>query len=48
MKEDCHDNEKIFTEAEDYHARSGCAAIAATLGFIALFWIIVGAIALFT
>ena len=27
---------------------AGCAAIAATLGFVAMFWIIVGAIALFT
>ncbi len=43
-----NDNERISYENEDSFDRSGCAAIAAVLGFIALFWIIVGGIYLFT
>ena len=37
-----------ITDKDGYPDRSGCAAIAAVLGFIALFWIIVGGIYLFT
>lgn len=37
-----------LTDKDGHPDRSGCAAIAATLGFIAMFWIVVGAIALFT
>ncbi len=37
-----------LTDKDGYPDRSGCAAIAAVLGFIALFWIIVGGIYLFT
>lgn len=37
-----------MTDKDGYPDRSGCAAIAAVLGFIALFLIIVGGIYLFT
>lgn len=39
---------KTTLKNEAYADRSGCAAIAAVLGFIALFCIIVGGIYLFT
>lgn len=47
--EEHEDYTKIpLTDNDGHPDRSGCAAIAAALGFIALFWIIVGAILLFT
>ena len=43
------DYTKIPLTDEDGHPdRSGCAAIAATLGIIALFWVVIGGIYLFT
>lgn len=37
-----------MTDKDGYPDRSGCAVIAAALGFIALFWVVVGAVYLFT
>ena len=44
-----YDNERIdISPEEDYIDRSGCAPIVAALGIIALFWLVVGGIYLFT
>ena len=37
-----------ITDKDGYPDRSGCATIAAALGIIALFWVVVGAVYLFT
>ena len=37
-----------ITDKDGYPDRSGCAAIAAALGIIALFCVVVGAVYLFT
>lgn len=43
-----NDNERIDFDNKDYFDRSGCASIAAAMGIIALFWIVLGGIYLFT
>lgn len=43
-----YDNERIDLENEDYYYREGCAPIVAAIGIIALFWLVVGGIYLFT
>lgn len=47
MRED-YDNERIDIANEDYYDREGCGTIAAAMGIIALFWLVIGAIYLFT
>ena len=39
---------KTTLKNEAYADRSGCAVIAAAMGIIALFWVVVGAVYLFT
>lgn len=48
MKDSDNNNERISYENEDYYDRSGCGKIAAALIIIFLFWVVVGAIYLFT
>lgn len=42
------DYQNIIQEHEDYPDRSGCGPIAVALLIIFLFWVVVGAIYLFT
>ena len=41
-------NEIIDLENEDYYDRSGCGTIVAALAIIAMFWLVVGSLYLFT
>lgn len=45
---DYNDNEKINFDTDDYFERSGCGSIVVTLLIIALFWLVLGGIYLFT
>ena len=47
MREEC-DNERIDLASEEYFDRSGCGPMAAALAIIALFWLVVGGLYLFT
>ena len=43
-----YDNERFDIEPDEYYDRSGCGPIVAVLAVIALFWVVVGGICLFT